>query len=54
VVERIVALQPLQVLVEGGIEAVRVDAEGRVAVERAPGLLPLVDVLEGTVGRWES
>jgi hypothetical protein len=49
VVERVVALQSLQVLVEGGVEAVRVDAEGIVSVERAPGLLPVLDVLEGAV-----
>jgi hypothetical protein len=48
-VERVVALQALQVLVEGGVEAVRIDAEGVVAVERAPGLFPVLDVLEGAV-----
>jgi hypothetical protein len=54
--ERIVALHPLQVLVERGVEAIGVDAEGLVWVERAPGLLPIIDVLEGAVDesveRW--
>jgi hypothetical protein len=47
VVERVVPLQSLQVFIEGAVEAVRVDAEGVVAVECAPGLLPVLDVLEG-------
>jgi hypothetical protein len=49
VVEGIVALQAFQVLIQGVVETIGVHAEGRVAVEGAPGGLPVVDVLEGAV-----